>query len=203
MSHPSKVPLWFRPLGELTILTAVQNAHMHTHSLALVTHTLLSRREPASSATVLCLLYTRTSRSFSAATCITSISCVTTSRMCGDTSAVCSGCCNTRCHFTPQMQYRKAYITVLYLAWAVRVLNLCKKKKKAQRRWNGKSVWVSTHSVSHFLQERFINNWDKGKKDQRQNFCLGYNVNFNRMTCMCVRRTIISSFADNVVAQWD
>lgn len=50
-----------------------------------------------------------------------------------------------------------------------------------------------------------MNNWVKGKKDQRQNFCLGYDVNFNRMTCVYGRSTIISCFEDDVVvvAQWD
>lgn len=58
--------------------------------------------------------------------------------------------------------------------------------------------------MSHFLQETFINNWVKGKKDQTQK---GSNNNFNVMTCMCVIRTVISCFEDDddvvVVAQWD
>lgn len=143
MSQTNKVPLWSRPLAELGILTAVQNAH---------THTLLSWAEQASSATVLCLHYTGTSRSFSPAVWITSISCVTTSRTCSDASAVCAGCRNTRCHFTPQIPYRTDYITALYLVWVVR-------------------AWKKTTHDEHmkwkkcpFLQKTFINNWGRGEK---------------------------------------
>lgn len=125
---PSLIPAE-RGVGGVAILTAVQNAPNPTHSSALVTHThtLLSWCGPASEATVLCLRSAGTSCSFSPPRCVASISCVATSRTCGDISAVRSRGEDTRCHFTPHIRYRRAYITVLCLV-GLYVFENCEKK---------------------------------------------------------------------------